>query len=174
MSEKMKNEELQEEAESEETAEEITAEVIEEIAEESDAVKIAELTDRLMRSQAEFSNFRRRTEEERFKFSSFVKSTVLSEFLPILDNFQRALASEDGESFRQGIEMISRQFEEILEKQGIKKIETEGKPFDPMYHEGVMREAVEGTPEGIVLQELQAGYQMGEQVLRPAMVKVSG
>ena len=150
----------------------IEPEIVEEI-DPRDA-KIAELTDKLMRSQAEFENFRRRTIKEKMEITEFVKSQVLCQFLPTLDNFDRALGAPDGESFRQGIEMIRRQLWETLEKQGVATISAKGCAFDPQYHDAVMREANEKHPEGTVLEELQPGYKIGELVLRPAMVKVSG
>ena len=155
---------------------EVSAESTEQSADEQE-IKIAELTDRLMRNQAEFDNYRRRTQKEKEDLSSYTKCLILGQFLPILDNFERALAaadSADENSLLQGVEMIYRQFWETLEKQGIKKVDTNACPFDPQHHEAIMREAVEGVAEGIVVQELQAGYKLGDQVIRPAMVKVSG
>ena len=168
-SHKEENQEPKVENESVEIAEEIAASEVDE-----KEIKIAELTDRLLRQQAEFDNFRRRTQKEKEDLSGYTKCLILGQFLPVIDNFERALISPDGDSFRQGVEMIYRQLWETLEKQGITKVDTKECPFDPQHHEAVMREAVDGVSEGTVIQELQAGYKLGDQVLRPAMVKVSG
>ena len=80
----------------------------------------------------------------------------------------------DGPAFRQGVEMIQQQLVKAVEAQGVSKIKTHGEIFDPQYHEAVMRESSEDQPEGVILEELQAGYQLGNQILRPAMVKISG
>lgn len=153
-------------------------EVMEEIQETSEIdekeKQIGELTDRLLRTQAEFENYRRRTQKEKEELGSYTKALLFAQLLPILDNFERALTSSEGDSFKQGIEMIYRQFTETLEKQGLAKIDAQDQVFDPQYHEAVMREVAEDVPEGMVLQELQPGYKLGDQVIRPAMVKVSG
>lgn len=136
-------------------------------------VQIGELTDRLMRIQAEFDNFRRRTQKEKEELSSYTKALLLGQLLPVLDNFERALDSAEESPFQQGTQMIYRQLVELMEKQGLKKMDVVNQAFDPQYHEAVMSESVEGVKPGVVLQELQGGYQMGDHVIRPAMVKVS-
>ena len=143
------------------------------VTEEKD-VEIAKLMERLLRSQAEFENFRRRTQKEKEELSGFTKGIVFGNFLPVVDNFERALLAPDGPAFRQGIEMIQQQLLKAMEAQGLTKIKTQGEVFDPQYHEAVMREPSENQPEGTILEELQAGYQLGNQILRPAMVKISG
>lgn len=158
-----------------ETPEEDVVKEIQEISEIDEKEKqISELSDRLLRSQAEFENYRRRTQKEKEELTGYTKALLFGPLLSVLDNFERALASSEGDSFRQGIEMIYRQFTETLEKQGLTKIDVQDQVFDPQYHDAVMREVAEDVPEGMILQELQSGYKLGEQVIRPAMVKVSG
>lgn len=158
-----------------EMSEEAAPEEIPEVSEIDEKEKqIGELSDRLLRTQAEFENYRRRTQKEKEELASYTKAILFGQLLPILDNFERALASSEGDSFKQGVEMIHRQFAETLEKQGLAKIDTQDQIFDPQYHEAVMRESAEDVPEGMILQELQPGYKLGDQVIRPAMVKVSG
>ena len=143
------------------------------VTEEKD-VEIAKLMERLLRSQAEFENFRRRTQKEKEELSGFTKGIIFGKLLPVLDNFERAILAPDGPAFRQGVEMIQQQLVKGVEAKGVSKIKTHGEIFDPQYHEAVMRESSEDQPEGVILEELQAGYQLGNQILRPAMVKISG
>ena len=101
---------------------------------------------------------------------------VLTEILPILDNFERALqapAPPEADSFRKGIELIHKQMLEMLRKRGVKPIEAVGADFDPNFHQAVIHEASSGHREGEVTQELQRGYMLGDRLLRPAMVKVA-
>ena len=134
------------------------------------------LQDRLLRTAAEFDNYRKRVERERKDLSEFVAADVLTEVLPILDNFERALqapAPPEADSFRKGIELIHKQMLEMLRKRGVKPIEALGTNFDPNFHQAVIHEASSNHREGEVMQELQRGYMLGERLLRPAMVKVA-
>jgi molecular chaperone GrpE len=134
------------------------------------------LQDRLLRTAAEFDNFRKRVERERRELSEFAAADVLAELLPIIDNFDRALqtpAGPEAEAFRKGIELIHRQMLDLLRKRGVKPIEALGADFDPNVHEAVMHEASSEHREGEVMQELQRGYTLGDRLLRPAMVKVA-
>lgn len=129
----------------------------------------------LQRVQADFDNFRRRTAQEREEWSRYCSQRLATSLLPILDNFERALGAggEDLSSFKDGIELIYRQLKEVLEKDGVKTMETVGKEFDPNYHEAVMQGPSDEYPDNTVTQELQRGYILADRVLRPAMVKVA-
>lgn len=134
------------------------------------------LQDRLLRTAAEFDNYRKRIDRERRDLAEFAASDVLSELLPIVDNFERALqapAPPEADAFRKGIELIHRQMLDLLRKRGATPIEALGADFDPNFHQAVIHEASENHREGEVMQELQRGYMLGDRLLRPAMVKVA-
>jgi molecular chaperone GrpE len=134
------------------------------------------LQDRLLRTAAEFDNYRKRIDRERRDLSEFAAADVLLELLPILDNFERALqapAPPDADAFRKGIELIHRQVLDLLRKRGVKPIEALGSDFNPNFHQAVIHEASDRHREGEVMQELQRGYMLGDRLLRPAMVKVA-
>jgi len=137
--------------------------------------RIAELTDALQRERADAMNVRRRSEEERAGMASFYKSLVVKDLLPVIDNFERALkhVPKDlaGNDYIKGVAGVVKQFEDTLSKLGVKRIKTVGEHFDPNLHEAVSMEEGEGDKE-IVSEELQAGYQLENEVLRHAMVKV--
>ena len=137
----------------------------------------AEMMDRILRLQADFDNYRRRTRQEQSDLSGFVTQNLLRELLPVIDNFERALASrpaEDPSGFGAGVEMIFRQLYGVLEKQGIATVESVGATFDPNKHEAILKDAESDQPEGTVVAELQKGYAVGGKVIRPALVKVAG
>lgn len=137
--------------------------------------QIAELTDALQRERADATNVRRRSEEERAKMSGFYKSLVVRELLPTIDNFERALKHVPKDlvhnDYVKGIQGVVKQFEDALKKIGVMRIKTTGHDFDPRYHEAIQMEEGEGTRE-VVSEELQAGYTLGDEVIRHAMVKV--
>jgi molecular chaperone GrpE len=134
------------------------------------------LQDRLLRTAAEFDNYRKRMDRERKDLSDYATSEVLLELLPILDNFERALqapAGPEADVFRKGIELIHKQMLDLLRKRGVTPIDALGTDFDPNFHQAVIHEASADHREGEVMQELQRGYMLGERLLRPAMVKVA-
>jgi molecular chaperone GrpE len=134
------------------------------------------LQDRLLRTAAEFDNYRKRMDRERRDLSEYAAADIVSEILPILDNFERALQAPSGVdegSFRKGIELIHKQMLDLLRKRGVRPIDALGADFDPNVHEAVIHEASDTHREGEVMQELQRGYRLGERLLRPAMVKVA-
>lgn len=135
---------------------------------------LKEKDDRCLRLQADFENFRRRTTKEREELSAVVTQELLKDLLPILDNFDRAMAAEqkDGDAFKKGVEMLYNQFYEILQKDGLEVIEAEGKAFDPNYHQAVMRTADPDKEDDTVSQVLQKGYMVKGRVIRPSMVQV--
>lgn len=132
--------------------------------------------DQLQRSRAEFANFRRRTEQERAQIREIATQALLAQFLPVLDDFQRALAAvpeaQQQEPLAQGLGLIERKFWGVLERAGVAPIAAEGQPFDPALHEAV--ESVPGTAGDTVVGVYQGGYKLGHTLLRPAMVKVGG
>jgi len=134
------------------------------------------LQDRLLRTAAEFDNYRKRIDRERRDLSEFAAADVLLELLPILDNFERALqapAPPEADAFRKGIELIHKQMLELLRKRGARPIDALGSDFNPNLHQAVIHEASDSHREGEVMQELQRGYTLGDRLLRPAMVKVA-
>jgi len=141
--------------------------------------QVAELTDALQRERADATNIRRRHDEQISNLRVITKASVVEQLLPIIDNFERALkhVPEDleGNDYVKGVQAVAAQFEKTLADIGVERIGTVGEPFDPKYHEAVSMEEGEGEGEGdqeIVSEELQAGYRIGDDVIRHAMVKV--
>ena len=133
-----------------------------------------EYLDIAQRLKAEFENYRKRTEKEKSEMVEYGKETVILELLPIMDNFERALASSgDYNSLKEGIELIYRQFKKILDKFGVKEIEAEGQIFDPYKHHAVMQEEVEGKQPNEIIEVFQKGYYLKDKVIRPSLVKVA-
>lgn len=135
---------------------------------------LQEKKDRLLRLQADFDNFRRRSAKEREEISAVVTQNFCKDMLPLLDNFERAMAAEtkDVEAFQKGVEMIFTQFQEILKKNGLEHIEAIGQKFDPNFHQAVMRVEDPDKEDDTVAQELQKGYMVKGRVIRPSMVQV--
>ena len=136
------------------------------------------LYDQLLRRQAEFENYRRRIDREKSETYGRARAEVLLEFLPVIDNFERALASletstGDAESLRHGVELIHKQFKDALTKFGLEPVESVGQAFDPHVHEAVTIEPTDKHKENTVIEEFQRGYKLGEKLLRPAKVKVA-
>lgn len=138
--------------------------------------ELKEKSDRILRLQADFENFRRRTAKEKEELATVITQNILGDLLPLLDNFERAMAVEqtDGEAFQKGVEMIFTQLREVLDKHGLQSIEAEGQTFDPKFHQAVMRVEDSDAPDGTITQVLQKGYQAKGRVIRPAMVQVAG
>lgn len=138
--------------------------------------ELKEKSDRILRLQADFENFRRRTAKEKEELAAVITQNILGDLLPLLDNFERAMAVEqtDGEAFQKGVEMIFTQLREVLNKHGLQSIEAEGQTFDPNFHQAVMRVEDSDAPDGTITQVLQKGYQAKGRVIRPAMVQVAG
>ena len=131
--------------------------------------------DLLLRTAAEFDNFKKRTERERSSVAEFAKANVIKELLPILDNIDRAAALEDKSSsdYIKGIELIVKQFEALGGKLGILEVAKVGDTFDPNCHEAVMHIEDENLGENVIAAVLQKGYKIGDTVIRPAMVSVA-
>jgi molecular chaperone GrpE len=145
-------------------------------ASETDKLKAERdaLLDRLARLQAEFDNARKRGVREQQEFREFAAADVIKTFLPILDSFELALkAHVDGSEFRNGVELIYRQFQDALQKVGAVPIVAVGQPFDPRVHEAIEMVDTTEVPDHQVLDELQRGYKYKDRLLRPAMVRVA-
>ena len=141
--------------------------------------RIKELEDELLRSKAEFINYRKRLEDEQARLLKFCNEDLIKETLPILDNFERAIGMDDTNlddevsKFLSGFKMIYCNFVNVLKNYGVVEIDGNNKPFDPVYHEAIMTEKRDGVASGMVLDVLQKGYILKGKVIRPAMVKVS-
>jgi len=136
----------------------------------------SELTETLIRRQADFENYRKRIERERQSEHHRGIEGLIESLLPVLDGFERALAAHADpgyENYRKGFELIYRQLENTLSKKGLEQIDAEGKPFDPNLHHAVERIESTDYPDGTVIGVLQAGYMFHGKVLRPAMVRVT-
>ncbi len=137
--------------------------------------QIAEFRDRELRKLAEFENFKKRTEREKSDYFRFALGDFFRDLLPVLDNFERALghapAAADDE-YRQGVELIYRQFSDALKKRGLTEVPTGG-AFDPNVHEAVAREEAAGVEPNTIVSVLQKGYYLNDRLLRPAFVKVA-
>jgi molecular chaperone GrpE len=133
-----------------------------------------ELKELLLRRQAEFDNFRKRTDKERSEFVQYAGMELLKEILPILDDFDRATKVEGGNpEYVKGVQMIHSRMFETLKKQGLEPIETVDKTFDPHLHQAVERVETKDSPDGAILGEFQRGYNFKGKLLRPSMVKVA-
>jgi molecular chaperone GrpE len=137
--------------------------------------QVAELTEALQRERADVINVRRRHDEQLASLKNVVKASVVRDLLPVVDNFERALkhvpADLKNNDYIKGVQGVVKQFEKTLEDVGVNRIKTVGEPFDPSLHEAVSMEEGEGSTE-IVSEELQAGYILGDEVIRHAMVRV--
>jgi molecular chaperone GrpE len=134
-----------------------------------------ELRDRLLRSRADIDNFRKRTEREKQDFFRYALADIMRELLPVLDNFERALAAnaQSAQDILVGVDLIYKQLFDILTKVGLRVVDQEGVPFDPSVHEAVARDDESPFPAHSVAAVLQKGYLLNERLVRPAMVKVS-
>lgn len=130
--------------------------------------------DSLLRLAAEYDNFKKRSDREREQLTAFVKADTVKKLLPVVDNISFASKSDPASAdYTKGLEMIVKQLKEVLEKMGLSEIESIGQQFDPTVHEAVMHIDDENYGENEVTDVLQAGYKLGDTVLRPAMVKVA-
>jgi len=135
-----------------------------------------DLTNTLVRLQADFENYRKRIEKERDQAKHRGVEHLIEQFLPVLDGFDRALAAHDDpayEEYRKGFELIRKQLWDVLAKQGVHRIESVGKEFDPNVHHAIEHVPTTDYPDGAVIDELQPGYTFHHRVLRPAMVRVA-
>lgn len=171
----------------EETAKETAGETVENKEEESFTVSreqmekmeqlaklVADSNDKYLRLAAEYDNYRKRTAREKENIYGDAKADTVKPFLEVYDNLVRGVAQfEEGDGHRQGMEMIAKQFLDVLTKLGVTEIEAEGQPFDPEKHNAVMHIDDENFGENIVAEVFQKGFMIGDKVLRFAMVKVA-
>jgi molecular chaperone GrpE len=135
-----------------------------------------EMQDTLVRRQADFDNYRKRIERDRQQENRRAVNALVEELLPVLDAFDRAIASHDDPAYAEyskGVELIRKRLWDVLTKQGLELIESVGKEFDPHVHHAIEKVETKKHPDGTVLEELQAGYKMHDRVIRPAMVRVA-
>ena len=140
----------------------------------SDDEKYQDLMDKFMRLQADFANYKRRTEAQKTEYVELGVKKIVNDLLPVLDNFERALDSiGEKDSTYDGILMIKNQLTDVLKKEGIVEMKALGEEFDPTYHHAVLTEDSDEYDSGYVIEVLQKGYLINDKTLRPAMVKVS-
>ncbi|MBI5441458.1 MAG: nucleotide exchange factor GrpE [Deltaproteobacteria bacterium] len=151
------------------------------VEEEQERALLAEeeagrLREALLRKAADFENLKRRSERDKSDYVKYALSETMRDLVSVLDNLERALAhapATGAEDFRAGVEMIARQLSEVLRKYGVSEIPALGTPFDPQFHEAMMRGEAADVPPGTVIEVFQKGYILNDRLLRPAMVKVS-
>lgn len=136
-----------------------------------------EYLDQWKRARADFANLKRRTEKERAELLKFANAELLAKLLPVLDDFERALSNLPVElramTWLEGVFLIQRKLQLVLEQEGVQPLEVVGQPFDPNLHEAVIHEETNKHPDGQIIAEIQKGYKLGDRVLRPALVKVA-
>jgi molecular chaperone GrpE len=131
--------------------------------------------DRLARLQAEFDNYRKRAAKEQQDFRDYALADALKQVLPILDSLDRALKTENAstDDFRAGVDLIDRQFHDVLSRLGVEPIQAAGQPFDPNMHQAIQMVDPDEVADNHVVDELQRGYKIKDRLLRPAMVRVA-
>ncbi len=150
-----------------------------EVSEESNQLtelenQLADMKDKYMRTLAEYDNYRKRTIKEKESIYPEAKAVVVEKFIPLIDNFDRAIESaENKDAFYEGVLMVKKLFDEVFEGLGVEEIKAVGEPFDPAFHNAVMHCEDETVGENIVVEEFQKGYKIGDRVLRYSMVKVA-
>lgn len=162
-----------EEKELKETAAKEKKDAVKDKKDDAKDKEIAELKDKLLRNMAEYDNYRKRTARERIELEPDLTAKITSEFLPVLDNLDRALATAcTDENYKKGIEMIHDSFLDTLSKLGVEEIPTENEDFNPSFHQAVQQVADEEKESGKIAATFQKGYKIGDKVLRFSMVSV--
>lgn len=162
-----------------EQAEETTQTSVEEVKEPTELEKLqtqlAETNDRFLRTFAEYENYRKRSQKEKEQAYGDSKAAVIAEFLPVLDNFDRAANNKEAslEDYQKGIDMIFNQFNELMKKTGVEAFGEKGEEFNPNLHSAVMHIDDENEKENVIVEVFSKGYKMGDRILRPAIVKVA-
>ena len=155
---------------------EVVTEELEQLRAERDNIKTdrEELRELLLRRQAEFENFRKRTERERSEYLQYASMEAVRELLPVLDDFERALKTEAGNAdYAKGVELIYGRMLSGMKKLGLEPIVTEGQMFDPQIHQAIEKVPTDDFPDNTVLGEFQRGYNFKGKLLRPSMVRVA-
>lgn len=169
MAEKKKKEEVKEEIQ-----EEVTPEVTETKSENEFEKKYNDVNEKYMRTLAEYDNYRKRTIKEKESIYPEAKAVVIEKFLPVMDNFQRALDSaENKDGFYEGVVMLKKQMDDVLTALGVEEIKSVGETFNPELHNAVMHIDDEEQGENVIVEEFQKGYKIGDRVIRHSMVKVA-
>ncbi|BAU27174.1 molecular chaperone GrpE [Aneurinibacillus soli] len=136
-----------------------------------------EMYNKFLRTQADLQNFRTRVNKEKEQMLTYSSQRVIEALLPVVDNFERAMTasqgSGDAEALAQGVEMVFRQLQQVLEQEGVTTVAGVGSPFDPNMHQAVMQEESSEYESGVIIEEFQKGYKLKDRVIRPSMVKVS-
>ncbi len=136
--------------------------------------KAAENLDGWQRSVAEFQNYKKRLDRDRETGKAIMKGDLIRRFLPVLDDLERALQNRpEGSAWAEGIELIQRKMQSILDAEGVKRIPAEGAVFDPNFHEAISYEPADGAESGRVIGVVENGYMLGDYVVRPARVRVA-
>ncbi|MCD6132802.1 MAG: nucleotide exchange factor GrpE [Deltaproteobacteria bacterium] len=137
--------------------------------------ELEEMKDKYLRLLAEFDNFKKREEKERIRLSDVVKANVIKDFLPILDDLQKALENsrQHQSKITEGIELVVKKFNDILKNKGVKEIKTQGEVFNPHYHEALQVRQSDECPPNLILETLEKGYMYKDILIRPARVVVS-
>ena len=161
-------------AKNKENLQEEIVEEAEPTVEEKLEAELNETKDKLLRVMAEYDNFRKRSQKEKEMAYGDTKASTIAEFLPVYDNFERAMSADatDIDSFKKGIEMIFNQYGETFKKLGVESFGAKGDEFDPNIHNAVMHGEDENLPENSISDVFSTGYKMGDRVIRPAIVKV--
>lgn len=176
MASEKKNEETvkTEEVITQEVAEETAAEEKPQAEENEFQKKWQDVNEKYMRTLAEYDNYRKRTIKEKESIYPEAKAVVVEKFLPVMDNFQRALDSaEEKDAFYEGVAMVKKQMDEVLTALGVEEISAVGEEFNPELHNAVMHIDDEEKGENIIVEEFQKGYKIGDRVIRHSMVKVA-
>lgn len=175
-------EQITEEVETEQTADDNVTDINSKLEEKkvNDQIKdleakIVESEDKYKRLQAEYSNYIRRTQQEKETIGIFANEKIITELIPVIDNMERALDAytDKEDALYKGVDLVYKQLKDALAKFGVEEIEAENAEFDPNFHMAVMQESVEGVEPNKVVMILQKGYKLGTKVIRPTMVKVS-
>lgn len=163
-----------EEAQGEETPEQPEKAETDDKAEDAKASEEESWSDKYTRLMADFQNFRKRTDKEKADVYSFANEKIMTDLLPVLDNFERALDSEcKDEAYAEGMKMILKQLKDILTAAGLEEIDAVGQDFDPNFHHAVLTDSNADFDSGKVTEVLQKGYKLSGKVIRPSMVKVN-
>lgn len=171
------NSEETEVVDSEQTEEKADETITEDNEVEQLQAKLDQSENDYLRLRADFDNYRRRVLKDTEAASKYRSQNLVTDLLPVLDNFERALdmdpQSEEAKSLLKGMEMVFRLLKQAIEAEGVTEIAPDGETFDPNFHQAVMQEASDSHKSGTVIQTLQKGYQLKDRIIRPAMVKVS-
>jgi molecular chaperone GrpE len=136
--------------------------------------RASEYKDGWLRAQADFQNYKKRIERDNELMYASMKGEILKKILPVLDDLERAMLNRPAEdAWTNGIELVTRKLQSVLDTEGVKRIDAEGRPFDPNFHEAISHEPSDTVESGHVIEVTQNGYMLGERVIRPALVRVA-